>query len=137
MIGLDTNGLARYFVVGTDADAATESERQAARRRWLGPGQSGWQTPIWYATTIMSVVRQHLVIGAMGDDPKSNSIIDETIGPGPNATILNHRTVWAWLPSAWPQSAADLQAIWNERCGVSGHAEDLGNALRLHPGSRA
>lgn len=46
MIGLDTNALARYFVVETDADAATESQRQAALRRWMGPRQSGWQRPI-------------------------------------------------------------------------------------------
>ena len=32
MIGLDTNVLARYFVVEADADAATESQRQAARQ---------------------------------------------------------------------------------------------------------
>ena len=41
MIGLDTNVLARYFVVETNADLATESQRQAALRRWMGPGQSG------------------------------------------------------------------------------------------------
>jgi predicted nucleic-acid-binding protein len=32
VIGLDTNVLARYFVVEADADAATESQRQAARQ---------------------------------------------------------------------------------------------------------
>lgn len=32
MIGLDTNVLARYFVAEADADATTESQRQAARR---------------------------------------------------------------------------------------------------------
>ena len=52
MIGLDTKVLARYSVVETDADAATESQLQAALPRWMGPGQSGWQTPLWYATTI-------------------------------------------------------------------------------------
>jgi predicted nucleic-acid-binding protein len=31
VIGLDTNVLARYFVVEADADLATESQRQAAR----------------------------------------------------------------------------------------------------------
>ncbi len=32
MIGLDTNVLARYFVAESEADATTESQRQAARR---------------------------------------------------------------------------------------------------------
>ena len=32
MIGLDTNVLARYFVAEAEADATTESQRQAARR---------------------------------------------------------------------------------------------------------
>jgi len=32
VIGLDTNVLARYFVAEADADATTESQRQAARR---------------------------------------------------------------------------------------------------------
>lgn len=32
MIGLDTNVLARYFVAEADADAATEAQRQAARK---------------------------------------------------------------------------------------------------------
>jgi len=32
MIGLDTNVLTRYFVAEAEADAATENQRQAARR---------------------------------------------------------------------------------------------------------
>ena len=32
MIGLDTNVLARYFMVEADADTATETQRQAARQ---------------------------------------------------------------------------------------------------------
>jgi hypothetical protein len=44
VIGLDTNGLARYFVVETDADAANESERQSAAAGW-GQGRAAGRRP--------------------------------------------------------------------------------------------
>ncbi len=47
MIGLDTNVLARYYLAGHDADAATARQQQAARRLLEG-GQ-----PLYVAKTVL------------------------------------------------------------------------------------
>ena len=104
MIGLDTNVLARYYLAGHEADAATARQQQAARRL-LESGQ-----PLHVAKTVLLEL-EWVMRGAYG------------LAPAQFVAVLNHLL-------ASPQvSVEDRLSV---EAALTGHRNGLDFADALH-----
>lgn len=90
MIGLDTNVLARYYLAGHDADAATARQQQAARGLLEG-GQ-----PLYVAKTVLLEL-EWVMRGAYAVAPgQFASVLDHLLG-SPQITVEDRLAVEAAL----------------------------------------
>ena len=90
MIGLDTNVLARYYLAGHDADAATVRQQQAARRLLEG-GQ-----PLQVCKTVLLEL-EWVMRGVYGQSPRQFSNVLEHLLSVPNITVEDRQALEAAL----------------------------------------
>ena len=90
MIGLDTNVLARYYLAGFDADAATARQQQAARRLLEG-GQ-----PLHVAKTVLLEL-EWVMRGAYGSTRAQFVGVLEHLLASPQVTVEDRLSVEAAL----------------------------------------
>ena len=90
MIGLDTNVLARYYLAGHDADAATTRQQQAARRLLEG-GQ-----PLHVAKTVLLEL-EWLMRGACGLAREQFAAVLDHLLASPQVSLEDRLSVEAAL----------------------------------------
>lgn len=90
MIGLDTNVLARYFLGGHDADAATANQQRAARDL-IESGQ-----PLMVAKTVLLEL-EWVMRGAYGATPAQFSQVVEHLLASPQISLEDRLSVEAAL----------------------------------------
>ena len=90
MIGLDTNVLARYYLGGHDADAATARQQQAARRLIEG-GQ-----PLLVCKTVLLEL-EWVMRGAYASTPTQFAGVLEHLLSSPQVTVEDRLSVEAAL----------------------------------------
>lgn len=90
MIGLDTNVLARYYLAGHDADAATVRQQQAARRLLEG-GQ-----PLYVAKTVL-LEFEWVMRGAYALGREQFSAVLDHVLASPQVTVEDRLSVEAAL----------------------------------------
>jgi predicted nucleic-acid-binding protein len=86
VIGLDTNVLARYYLGGHDADAATARQQQAARRL-IDSGQ-----PLLVCKTVLLEL-EWVMRGAYGSTPAQFAGVLEHLLSSPQVTVEDRLSV--------------------------------------------
>lgn len=90
MIGLDTNVLARYYLAGHDADAATTRQQLAARRLIEG------NQPLYVAKTVLLEL-EWVMRGAYGCAPAQFAAVLDHVLASPQVKVEDRLSVEAAL----------------------------------------
>ncbi len=90
MIGLDTNVLARYYLAGHDADAATARQQQAARRLMEG------SQPLLVCKTVLLEL-EWVMRGAYASTREQFASVLEHLLSSPHVTVEDRLSVEAAL----------------------------------------